>query len=80
VHSVADELRALTRSRVLELPIAARIDLALTPGDADLDLFVQTSGLARDEAAHTEHVGGRRQMSLLDAVAAVLRATVHRLR
>jgi hypothetical protein len=50
VLSVADDLRAHTRSRILDLPVRARIELALALGDADLELFVKTSGLARDKA------------------------------
>jgi hypothetical protein len=50
MRSVADELRRRTIARVLDLTLAARIELALSLGDDDLDLFVRTSGLGRDEA------------------------------
>jgi len=50
VRSVADDLRLRTIARVLAMPIAARVQLALSLGDEDLDLFVRTSGLGRDEA------------------------------
>lgn len=48
--SVADELRRRTRDQVLALPPEARIELALTLGDADLEMFERSSSLARDEA------------------------------
>lgn len=50
MRSVADDLRRSTAARVLELPIAARIALALSLGDDDLALFARTSGLAPDAA------------------------------
>ena len=50
MRSVADELRRRTFAHVLDLTPAARIALALSLGDDDLDLFVRTSGLDRDEA------------------------------
>jgi hypothetical protein len=53
MKSVADALRAETQRAVREMPIAARIALALALGDDDLDLFVRTSGLTRDEALAT---------------------------
>jgi hypothetical protein len=49
-RSVADALRRRTLAEVLELTPAARIELALSLGDDDLDLFVRTNGLGRDEA------------------------------
>lgn len=45
MKSVADDLRARTTAAVLQLPVHARIALALSLGDADLDLYVRTSGL-----------------------------------
>jgi hypothetical protein len=39
--SVADDLRARTIARVLALPVHARIALALSLGDDDLDVFVK---------------------------------------
>jgi hypothetical protein len=50
VRSVNDDLRRRTSARVLDLPIAARIRLALSLGDDDLALFARASGLAREEA------------------------------
>ena len=47
---MADDLRLRTIARVLEMPVAARMQLALALGDDDLDLFVRTSGLEPDEA------------------------------
>jgi len=47
---VADDLRVRTLARVLEMPVAARIRLALSLGDDDLDLFVRSSGLDRADA------------------------------
>jgi hypothetical protein len=48
--SVADDLRRLTVERVLRVPVADRIALALSLGDDDLDLFARTSGLPVGEA------------------------------
>ena len=50
MRSVADDLRRRTTAHVFDLTPAARIALALSLGDDDLDLFVRTSGLGRDEA------------------------------
>jgi hypothetical protein len=50
VHSVADDLRRLTRARILEMSVPARVQLALSLGDDDLDLFVRSSGLDRADA------------------------------
>jgi hypothetical protein len=50
VGSVADDLRGRTAARVLEMPVGARIELALRLGDDDLELFARASGLDRDEA------------------------------
>ncbi|MBK5297299.1 MAG: hypothetical protein JJE40_09080 [Vicinamibacteria bacterium] len=50
MRSVADDLRVRTLARVLEMPVAARIRLALSLGDDDLDLFVRSSGLDRVDA------------------------------
>lgn len=50
MRSVADELRTRTTAAVLQLPVQARIDLALSLGEADLDLYVRTSGLDRATA------------------------------
>jgi hypothetical protein len=50
MRSVADDLRRQTLAHVLTLSLTARVDLALSLGDDDLDLFARTSGLDRDEA------------------------------
>ena len=47
---MADDLRAQTVSRVLSLPLAERIALALSLGDDDLDLYARVSGIQRAEA------------------------------
>lgn len=48
--SVADQSRRRTTEMVMRLPVDARIALALSLGQDDLDLFVRTSGLDRGEA------------------------------
>lgn len=50
MRSVADEVRRQTHARVLALPVLARVELALALGDDDLDLFMRTNGLGREEA------------------------------
>lgn len=50
VRSVADDLRLRTIQRVLAMPMAARVELALSLGDDDLELFVRQSRLAEGEA------------------------------
>ena len=50
MKSVVDNLRAETRRAVRDLPLAARIELALALGDDDLALFMRTSGLSRERA------------------------------
>ena len=50
MRSVADDLRASTRARVLTMPVPERIQLALALGDEDLALFVRSSGLDRADA------------------------------
>ena len=60
MRSVADDLRRRTMAHVLDLTPAARIELALSLGDDDLDLFVRTSGLDRDEAPQTHGAAARR--------------------
>lgn len=49
MRSVADDLRARTTQAVRQLPLDARIALALALGDDDLDLYVRASGLERAE-------------------------------
>jgi hypothetical protein len=50
MHSVADELRRDTAARVAQLSVQERIELALSLGDADLDLYIRASGKNHDEA------------------------------
>jgi hypothetical protein len=50
MSSVADDLRARTRARVLELPVHDRIQLALTLGERDIEIFVRSTGVDRHEA------------------------------
>jgi hypothetical protein len=60
VTSVATTLRAVNIARVLAMPVAERIALALALGDDDLDLFVRASGLDRAEALRRLRAGRRR--------------------
>jgi hypothetical protein len=63
VRSVADGLRARTVERVLALPVAGRIALALALGEADLSVYMRASGLDRAEALRhlrKRHAHGRR--------------------
>ena len=57
--SLADALRARTVAQVLALPIRARIALALSLGDDDLELFVRASGLDRASALARLRAGRR---------------------
>jgi hypothetical protein len=50
MSSVADDLRARTRARVLEMAVPERIQLALTLGDRDVEIFVRSTGVDRAEA------------------------------
>lgn len=52
---------------VLDLTPAARIELALSLGDDDLDLFVRTSGLDRDEARR--RLSAQRQIGRAPSIA-----------
>ena len=45
MKSVADDLRGQTTSAVLQLSLQARIALALSLGDADVDRYGLTNGL-----------------------------------
>jgi hypothetical protein len=56
MRSVADDLRALTHARVLRLPAAERMLLALTLGDEDLDLYARASGRSRADARQVLHI------------------------
>jgi hypothetical protein len=71
MRSVADELRGRTIAHVLGLTPAARIALALSLGDVDLDLFVRTSGLDRDEARR--RLSAQRQTGRAPSIAATRR-------
>jgi hypothetical protein len=50
VTSAADDFRARTIARVLDMTVSARIALALALGDDDLAIFVRSSGLEPTEA------------------------------
>lgn len=50
MRSVADNLRSEIGDRVLQLPVLARIELALALGGEDLALYAQASGLSPDAA------------------------------
>lgn len=50
MKSVADQLRERTAQAVRDLPVAERMALALSLGDADLDMYVRASGLDRTTA------------------------------
>ena len=63
MRSVADELRAETRRRTLELPADDRIERALALGDEDARVFAAAHRLdvaaARRQLARTRSVGRR---------------------
>jgi hypothetical protein len=66
MRSVADDLRSGTRERVLAMTVPARIALALSLGDEDLDRFASTSGLLPHEALsilRAQRARGRRVTS-----------------
>lgn len=73
VRSVADDLRLRTLARVLEMPVPARIALALSLGDDDLELFVRSSGLDRVEAIGRLRAGRAHGRRIPSAAAAVHR-------
>jgi hypothetical protein len=50
MSSLADDLRARTRARVLDMPVHDRIRLALTLGERDIEIFVRSTGMDRQEA------------------------------
>ena len=50
MHSVADELRRDTAVRLAQLSVQERIELPLSLGDADLDLYIRASGKNYDQA------------------------------
>jgi hypothetical protein len=50
MRSVADDLRRETSMRVAHLTVPERIALALSLGDADLTLYMKTSGKNRLDA------------------------------
>jgi hypothetical protein len=70
MRSVADDLRRQTLAHVLTLSLPARIDLALALGDDDLELFVRSSGLDRDEARR--RLMAQRQIGRAPSVAGTL--------
>ena len=70
VPSVADDLRARTTARVLAMPVADRIALALALGDDDLALYVTASGLDPDEARR--RLRGRRQRGRTPSASAAI--------
>ena len=47
MRSVADSFRRDTSARVLKLSVAERIALALSLGDADLEIYMRTTGKTR---------------------------------
>lgn len=55
MKSVADALRARTIDSVLALSVRARIALALSLGDDDLNLYMRTSGVDRTTALRQLH-------------------------
>lgn len=62
MRSVADDLRRDTVTRVLALPAAERVALALALGDEDLARYVAHTGLDVDEARrhlHAQRTRGR---------------------
>ena len=62
MRSVIDELRRDTVTRVLALPAAERIALALSLGDEDLARYVSYTGLDADQARErlrAQHARGR---------------------
>jgi hypothetical protein len=70
MRSVTDDLRRQTLAHVLTLSLPARIDLALALGDDDLELFVRSSGLDRDEARR--RLMAQRQIGRAPSVAGTL--------
>jgi hypothetical protein len=68
VRSVADDLRRRTVAHVLSLSVPARVELALSLGDDDLEVFVRTSGLDREEARR--RLRAQRQVGRARSVAA----------
>ena len=48
MRSVADEFRERDRKTVQALSVQERIELALSLGDADLEIFCQTRGVDRE--------------------------------
>lgn len=62
MRSVMEELRRDTVTRVLALPVAERIALALSLGDDDVARYVAHTGIDADEARqrlHAQHGRGR---------------------
>ena len=67
VRSVADDLRAESRQRGVRLSPSERFQLALTLGDADVEMLSAARALSRDEAIEairrTRWHGRRRSVS-----------------
>ena len=61
VRSVADDLRDELRERVMRMDPAARIELALTLGEQDVDTLMKARGISSEEAkrvfAHARAAG-----------------------
>jgi hypothetical protein len=68
MRSVADDLRRRTVAHVLELTPMARIELALSLGDDDLESFARVNGLEYDEARR--RLCAQRQIGRAASVAA----------
>jgi hypothetical protein len=71
MRSVADDLRRQTLTHVLALPLQARVELALSLGDDDLELFARTNGLECDEARR--RLQAQRQIGRAPSVAGTRR-------
>jgi hypothetical protein len=67
VRSVADDLRLGTLARVLAMSVPARMQLSLSLGDDDLEFFVRSSGMAREDARR--HLRAQRQRGRMPSVA-----------
>jgi hypothetical protein len=59
VPSIADYLRSRTVAQMLALPMRSRIEMALSLGDDDLELFIRTSRLDRVTARERLRAGRR---------------------
>lgn len=70
MRSVADDLRAESRQRALQLSPYERVQLALTLGEADVELLSAARALSTDEAVDairlTRRYGRRPSISIGD--------------